>query len=475
MWLNDLCSRWLGRAVTNRKSSQHAGRKPRTRLRLELLEDRNLPSNFSAATVSDLIADINASNQQGGANTITLVAPTASPYVLMTVDNTTDVVGGGGNYLPVIAANDNLTIVGNGDTIQGGAPSSSYGARALDVAAGASLTLQNLTLQALGYAAWGVIGNGGAIYNHGTLDLNAVTVQHCYVTIDGAAIYNQGTAVLNSVTVQADSAEYGSGGAIYNQGTLSLNSVTVQGNYGGGIYNQGSLSFSVVTVSGNSGAGGIYNSGSADLNNVTVQGNSYKFGAGGGIYSSGSLTLEGGTKIEGNSATRGGGLYVAGGTATVINTTFSSNTAVGQNGYSFYRETFRGEVLVHVQPRDGRGGAMYVAGGSVTVTSTTFSSNTATVGPNNPYYDVSGLANALGGALYAAGGNVTLGNDIVTGNSALSGYGLMGEGGGLYITPAALVYIDAFTLAHITNNTASSGYPNIYGAYTISSTARVPC
>ena len=39
---------------------------PRFRPRLELLEDRMLPSTFYAATASDLIADIKAANLQGG-------------------------------------------------------------------------------------------------------------------------------------------------------------------------------------------------------------------------------------------------------------------------------------------------------------------------------------------------------------------------------------------------------------------------
>jgi hypothetical protein len=38
------------------------------------LEDRTVPSNFTAATVSDLIADINAANLAGGSNAIALVA-----------------------------------------------------------------------------------------------------------------------------------------------------------------------------------------------------------------------------------------------------------------------------------------------------------------------------------------------------------------------------------------------------------------
>jgi hypothetical protein len=42
-----------------------------------------------------------------------------------------------------------------------------------------------------------------------------------------------------------------------------------------------------------------------------------------------------------------------------------------------------------------------------------------------------------------------------------------GEGGGLYIDPLASVCLDAFTLANILNNTASTQDPNIHGSYTI--------
>jgi hypothetical protein len=47
----------------------------RPRLSLERLEDRALPSNYTAGSVADLIADINAANTAGGSNTITLTAP----------------------------------------------------------------------------------------------------------------------------------------------------------------------------------------------------------------------------------------------------------------------------------------------------------------------------------------------------------------------------------------------------------------
>src|SRR5262249_20680416 len=106
---------WLSAAIGNRQSAIGTGlrkpnagsRKPlRLRPQLEALEDRCMPSTYYAATASDLIADIKASNLQGGANTIVLTAPTTSPYVLTATDNTTD----GATVLPVIAKGDAVTI-----------------------------------------------------------------------------------------------------------------------------------------------------------------------------------------------------------------------------------------------------------------------------------------------------------------------------------------------------------------------------
>ena len=97
-----------------------------------------LLTSYTALTVSALIADINAANTAGGSNTITLTAPTTSPYVLTVVNNTIS----GANGLPVIAANDSLTIIGSGDTIERSTASGTPSFRLLDVAAGASLTLR---------------------------------------------------------------------------------------------------------------------------------------------------------------------------------------------------------------------------------------------------------------------------------------------------------------------------------------------
>ena len=71
------------------------------------------------------------------------------------------------------------------------------------------------------------------------------------------------TLNLNRLTV-ADGSASGNGGGIYNSGTLTVSNSTFSGNsagYGGGIYNSGTLTVSNSTFSGNSASdgGGIYN------------------------------------------------------------------------------------------------------------------------------------------------------------------------------------------------------------------------
>src|SRR5262249_27992042 len=102
---------------------------------------------------------------------------TTSPYVLSAINNYTY----GQSALPVIKNGDNLTIVtGNGSTDPGFGDvidAAGYG-RLFAVASGASLTLQNVTLQhgrEVGLS--GVFADGGAIYNQGTLVLSSVMVQ----------------------------------------------------------------------------------------------------------------------------------------------------------------------------------------------------------------------------------------------------------------------------------------------------------
>jgi hypothetical protein len=264
MWFNEWCKRWLGRA-TNRGHPPPAPRRG-LRPRLEQLEDRAVPANFTAASVSDLIADIKAANANtDAADTITLEA--GMTFSLTAVDNTTD----GATGLPVIAAGEDLTIVGNGDIIERSKARDTPAFRLFDVAAGASLTLERLTLQgglALGYAC------GGAVYNRGALALHGVTVQ--------------------------------------NNTAQGYDGVEAEGPFGSHLYFPG----------GSAWGGGVYSTGSLQMEGCTIQNNAALGGPG---YSSYFTATDGGNAY-------GGGVYVGRGTATITGSSITHNTAKGGDG-----------------------------------------------------------------------------------------------------------------------------------------------
>jgi hypothetical protein len=448
-WFPWTCSR--SHALCGQRRSLVSRRK-KAGLFLEHLEGRALLSAYAAANVTALIADISAANTAGGSNTITLTAPTTSPYVLTAVNNTTN----GANGLPVIAAKDSLKIVGGGDTIERSTASGTPSFRLLDVAAGASLTMGKLTLQdGLALAQKVIVsntltwlpGDGGAIYNQGVLTLTGVTVQNNIA---------QGVGPPNSVGVP------GCGGGIYSSGSLTLEgSSTVQNNQALGGSGGHLESFGGYGAPGGNGFGGGLDvaGGTATLTNVTLSANTAQGGQG-GTYSE--LPKLGGNGGNGF----GGALEVSGGTVSLTGATLSSNTAQGGQGGD------------GGNGGNGFGGALQVSGGAVSVTRSALSSNTAQGGNGavdvaaDPGYTGNG-GNGFGGGLEVGGGTVTLTSVTVTTNDAHGGSpGIggwfpypMGEGGGVYIASGATVYIDAFTLANVISNTASTSNPNIFGTY----------
>lgn len=187
---------WLGLPTT---STPNRPARPRVRLAVEPLEDRAVPASFTAATVPDLIGAITAANQSAEADTITL-AP-GKTFTLKQVNNTWDYSSNG---LPVVAAAGGpLTIVGNGDIIERSTAGKTPKFRLLAVAPGASLTLENLTMQ--GGSDGYFYGAGGAIYNAGTLSLKGVTVQNNSAA-SGGGIYSNGSLLLQNCLIQSNQA-----------------------------------------------------------------------------------------------------------------------------------------------------------------------------------------------------------------------------------------------------------------------------
>ncbi|MEK7215751.1 MAG: hypothetical protein AAB289_09185 [Chloroflexota bacterium] len=265
------------------------------RLTLEALEDRTVPSNYSAGNVPELIAAINAANQTPEADTIALVA--GRTFTVTEVNNNTS----GPTGLPTIAANSgNLTILGNGDTIERSTAAGTPAFRLFTVPGGASLRLENLTLQG-GVA----VAAGGAIYNWGALTLKAVTVQNNIAMGDWR---HGGSSRGTSYTIL----EPALGGGIYSTlGSLTIENSIIRNNQAIG---QNAFWDSINT--GDAFGGGLYiDGGSATLTAVTLSSNKAQGGAG---YNGG----KGGSGF-------GGGLYAAGGTITLRNSSVTENSALG--------------------------------------------------------------------------------------------------------------------------------------------------
>jgi hypothetical protein len=425
------------------------------RLTLEQLEDRTLPSSFTASTVSDLIADINAANNAGGLNTITLAAKTR--FTLAAVNNTTDEP----TALPVIAANDNLTIVGNCETIEraNSAPAFHF----FDVASGASLLLENLTLQNGLEAISGAqaVGEGGAIYNQGTLILSGVTVQNNIAQgtgnggAYGGAIFStgsnssltleNGTLVQNNQALGANSGNppkgsglgAGSGGSALGgaictfSGSVTItnstlsNNAAIAGNGGSGAY---------LGMGGGAFGGAIMASGTVTISNSSLCNNQAQGGQGGSGFALPYMPAP----YAGSAY--GGGAYLSG-NVLLSNDFVQGNQAIGGQGNNNSYGSLTGNA---------DGGGLWLSG-TVSVTGDIVESNTALAGGSN-YGGV-----AAGGGIYVAGGPVTFCSDTVQSNSVgIAGKGFLGTlgaayGWGIYIASGTTVYLDSFTVANTDN------------------------
>src|SRR5262249_23473233 len=145
----------------HRSARASLARRRSRRAHLERLEGRAGPAPYTAASGDDLIYAINAAHATAEADTITLAAGKACTLTTVYYSSAADDASAG---LPAIAAGEDLTVIGNGAVIE--RSTNNGGFRFFNVAAGGSLTLQNLTLEGGFTQRW-----GGALFNQGTLTL----------------------------------------------------------------------------------------------------------------------------------------------------------------------------------------------------------------------------------------------------------------------------------------------------------------
>jgi hypothetical protein len=193
-------------------------------------------------------------------------------------------------------------------------------------------------------------------------------------------------ASISGVTIRNGSIS-GDGGGIYNGGTLTVNTSTISGNRslnGGSVFNAGTLTVNQSTISGNNQSlfdgGGVYNLGTLTLSQSTISGN--RSGYGGGIYNDGMLTVSNSTISENGANTDGGGIYNAVGIANIYNTSIVFNGADAD-----------------ADPNGGSGGGVYnLAGATFNLHNTLVAGNYVSGQP--VYDDCTGTLNSYGRNLF---------------------------------------------------------------------------
>ena len=429
----------------------------------------------AAGTASDCgVADI------GGSNTIVLGA---QKYTLTigpagADDNST-------GDLNLVGSVKGLTIAGAGSATVIDAngmvnPITGTGDRVLSVAAGATVSLSDLSLTggrppdgAGGTAttAGGVGSDGGGVKNQGSLMLGGVTITDNRAgrggggfsggngTAGGAGgrgggIYSTGTLGLTGSTISANLAGHGGrggdgnsaggsgaaggqGGGIYSSGTSTITGSTISGNSAGGGGSGGAGSGSNISGKGAAGGdgGGLYNTSTATLTDSAITANMAGAGGGGG---GGNLDAGG----NGGAGGQGGGSY-SGGTLNLMGSTISDNKA-GDGGAGGRANNDGG-----TGGDGGDGGGVQSVGGGLTAAGTTISGNAAGNGANSGAPSGDGGHGAPGGGVSSIGASLTLTNSTIAANSAgnggdagdpgqLSGNGAGGNGGGVRVmTPTA--------------------------------------
>lgn len=259
------------------------------------------------------------------------------------------------------------------------------------------------------------------VSNGASVAIDHVTIRNGQAD-SAAGIACSGTLDLADSTISGNNAVNGSGGGIYVSGVVSLTRTVVSGNSayfgGGGAEVRGILHAVNSTLSGNTarvGAGlDVGFNGHAELTDSTIVQNNASIEGGGVVAEAGmdvdALVLTR-VLVEGNSATSGGGgLADLNSTVTIINSTFTGNSAPVGSAMQFGSTS--SSVLRNCTVSGNQSGNAIdgpFSGGKPTLVNTIVANNTG--GPN---------CGSFPGAVNDGGGNLDSGTSCGFGLSSLS-------------------------------------------------------
>jgi hypothetical protein len=225
----------LLRALARRTPRERLG--SRVRLRIEQLEDRQVPTTLTVTSLGDSGTGTlrDAITKANGDSGDMIVFAAGLDHSTITLTTSTNTLGFGPSAFEIQKP---MTIVGSGQTLQ---VAQNGGFRLFTVNAGVNkLTLQNLTLTGGKDGGSG----GGAILNAGTLEVDNCLLTGNTATSVGGGLFNDrgASATLTNTTLNANQALRG--GGVYNfDATVTLTNCTVTGNSITGTFGAGVRTF----------------------------------------------------------------------------------------------------------------------------------------------------------------------------------------------------------------------------------------
>ena len=344
----------------------------------------------------------------------------------------------------------------------------------ITLASGELVVEKDLTISGPGTSALAVSGAGKSrifnINSNVTALISSLTVANGWAPGNGGGIYNAGTLRLDNLILSGNATpggaggaagqsggQGGSGGGIWNGGTCFVNRCSFSSNHTGAGGSGGYAEYSPGSGGGGGDGGGIYNVSKMALTNCTVSNNS----SGGGGNGAGSSLFAGG----GGSGGRGAGVY-SGGSLVLIGCTLVNNrTGSGGNGGS------TGTGMPANGGPGGEGGGICATGPLVLTNCTIWGNscgNGGVAGSGGMGTRPPGGAGGSGGGIcYYATQVVAVACTIVANSTGGGGSpgGPSGSGGGVYAGQSGPLYCFLDDIVALNSATNAGTGPDVYGAF----------